>query len=183
VGYVKTLGAMSQSGDLSQISYISFRDCLVSVGPWHSARLILGNPSVLQQQSHELEHRWGERFAASLPILIMTDVISGAAGIITDISLSGALLQSSVDLRLRSLVWIRFEAPSNSRRSTFIQAHVVRKASGGVAVEFCDFAPRTIKDLLRSLSSHVDRGRDAAPGDLLAELGDNAGTAIRKEME
>jgi hypothetical protein len=124
---------------------------------------LLGDPSVLREHAHELEHRWGERFPANLRILIATDVISSAAGIIRNVSMSGALIQTGVELRLRSLVSIRLESSLPSRRSTLILAHVVRKGGDGVGVEFCDFAPRAVKDLLRSLSSQVDRGRDAEP--------------------
>ena len=118
---------------------------------------------MLREQSYELEHRWGERFPANFPILITTDVISSAAGIIRNVSMSGALIETGIELRLRCLVSIRLELSLPSRRSTLIQAHVVRKGRDGVGVEFCDFAPRAVKDLLRSLSCQVDRGRDAEP--------------------
>jgi len=133
---------------------------------------------VLREPAHELEHRWGERFAANLHILITTDVISSAAATLRNVSLSGALIQTGVDLRLRSLVSIRFELPIESRRSTLIQAHVVRKGRDGVGVEFCDFAPRAVKDLLRSLSALVDRGRDAEPPILHPEPNDAAQTSF-----
>jgi hypothetical protein len=70
----------------------------------------------------------------------------------TNLSLSGALMKSDCDLRLHALIDVRIELPPPSLRATVVRAHVSRKLKAGVGIEWCDFAPNIVKDLLRSPS-------------------------------
>ena len=61
-----------------------------------------------------------------------------------------ALVKADVDLRLHALIKVNIQMPS--QRSAAITAYVSRKAKEGVGVEWCEFAPSVVKDLLHSPS-------------------------------
>jgi hypothetical protein len=96
------------------------------------------------------EHRWGERIPVNIPIQVSAQPLAGIDCYIKDLSLSGALLWTQVDLRLHSLIEVKIELPPPSQRAVVITAHVSRKFKDDVGVEWCEFAPSAIKELLRS---------------------------------
>jgi hypothetical protein len=69
-----------------------------------------------------------------------------------NLSLSGAFMTSDCDLRLHTLIEVRIELEPPSPRVSVVKAHVSRKLKEGVGIEWCDFAPTIVKDLLRSPS-------------------------------
>jgi hypothetical protein len=75
-----------------------------------------------------------------------------AAGCMKNLSLSGALLKADVDFGLNALIKVSIKMPSPSQRAAAITAYISRKDKEGVGVEWCEFAPAVIKDLLRSPS-------------------------------
>jgi hypothetical protein len=99
-----------------------------------------------------LEHRWGERVRVNIPVHISAAALAGVEGCVKDLSLSGALMKSNCDLRLHTLVEVRIELPLPSPRAAVVKAHVSRKFKEGVGIEWCEFAPTIVKDLLRSPS-------------------------------
>jgi PilZ domain len=101
---------------------------------------------------YELEHRWGERVNLDLPVQVAVNSLSGIDGRVKNLSLSGALIEADIDLRIHSLIEISVKLPRSPHRGVVIEAHVTRKQDGDVGVEFCEFAPKAIKDLMRSLS-------------------------------
>jgi hypothetical protein len=64
--------------------------------------------------------------------------------------LSGALVRSDCDLRLHTLIDVRIELPPPTTRIAVVKAHISRKLQEGVGIEWCEFAPTIVKDLLRS---------------------------------
>jgi len=101
---------------------------------------------------HGKESRWGDRVDVNIPIQVAADTLACADGCMKNLSLSGALMNTDVDLRLNSLVEVRIKMPSPSQRAEVITAYVSRKVEGSVGVEWGEFAPRVVKDLLRSPS-------------------------------
>jgi hypothetical protein len=73
-------------------------------------------------------------------------------GRLKNLSLSGALLTTGVDLPLNSRVVLTLPLPAPQLGDASIEAHVTRKANGDVGVEWCQFAPAVVKDLLRTPS-------------------------------
>jgi hypothetical protein len=67
-----------------------------------------------------------------------------------NLSLSGALMKSDCDLRLFSLIEVSIALPAPASRTAVIRAHVARKLKDGVGIEWHEFAPAIIKDLVRS---------------------------------
>jgi hypothetical protein len=100
---------------------------------------------------HDIEHRWGERFPVDLPVQVAVRTLSGIDGRLKNLSLSGALIEADFVLRLHSVIEIRMRLPTPSQRDAILKAHVIRKINAEVGVEWCDFAPSAVKELLRSL--------------------------------
>jgi len=101
---------------------------------------------------HGKESRWGERVNVNIPVQVSADALDGADGCMKNLSLSGALMKADVDLRLHSLIEVSIKMPSSVQRAEAITAYVSRKVKEGVGVEWCEFAPSVVKDLLRSPS-------------------------------
>ena len=99
-----------------------------------------------------LEHRWGARVAVNIPVHVSAATLAGADGCMKNLSLSGALMKSDCDFRLHALIEVRIELPPPSPRAAVVKAHVSRKLKEGVGIEWCEFAPNIVKDLLRSPS-------------------------------
>jgi hypothetical protein len=101
---------------------------------------------------HGKESRWGERVNVNIPVQVSADALGGADGCMKNLSLSGALMKADVDLRLHSLIEVSIKMPSSVPRAEAITAYVSRKVKEGVGLEWCEFAPSVVKDLLRSPS-------------------------------
>jgi hypothetical protein len=98
------------------------------------------------------EGRWGERVKVNIPVQVWADALAGADGCMKNLSLSGALVKADVDLGLHSLIEVSIKMPSPSQRAEAITAYVSRRVKEGVGIEWCEFAPTVVKDLLRSPS-------------------------------
>lgn len=98
------------------------------------------------------EHRWGARIRVSIPVHVASPSTTGVDGRIKDLSLSGALMTTNVDLPLNSRIEVTLELPAPQPGDAVIAAHVARKVNGEVGIEWCQFAPNAVKDLLRAPS-------------------------------
>jgi hypothetical protein len=72
-----------------------------------------------------------------------------------NLSLSGALLRIDANLRLNALIEVSVELPQPSHLPAILLAHVSRKGKQNVGIEWCEFAPIVVKDLLRSPSMRL----------------------------
>jgi hypothetical protein len=98
-----------------------------------------------------MEHRWGERIRVDIPVHVSAAALAAVDGCMRNLSLSGALVKADCELRLHSLIEVHIELPP-SPRAAVLMAHVSRKLKEGVGIEWCEFAPTLVKDLLRSPS-------------------------------
>jgi hypothetical protein len=101
---------------------------------------------------HGNESRWGDRVNVNIPVQVSADALAGVDGCMKNLSLSGALVKADVDLGLHSLIEVSIKMPSTSRHAEALTAYVSRKVKEGVGIEWCEFAPSVVKDLLRSPS-------------------------------
>src|ERR1700732_321564 len=99
-----------------------------------------------------MEHRWGERVRVNIPVQVSGAALAGVGGCMRNLSLSGALMKADCELRLHSLIEVRIELPLPPPRVAVVKAHVARTLNEGVGIEWCDFAPSVVRDLLRSPS-------------------------------
>jgi hypothetical protein len=97
-----------------------------------------------------LEHRWGARTRVNIPVHVETPASQAADACMKNLSLSGAFINTDRDLRIHALIDVSIELPPSSIRTAVIKAHVVRKIEEGVGIEWSEFAPTIIKDLVRS---------------------------------
>ena len=58
------------------------------------------------------EHRWGERVRVDLRVEVLEDGQDSVGGLLKNLSLSGALLNSSHDWRLNALIGVRMVLPT-----------------------------------------------------------------------
>jgi hypothetical protein len=102
-----------------------------------------------------MEHRWGERVRVNIPVHVSAASLAGFDSCVKSLSLSGALLKSDCELRLHSLIEVHIQLSAPSPRVAVVMAQVSRKLEEGVGIEWCEFAPPIVKDLLRSPSTRL----------------------------
>jgi hypothetical protein len=106
----------------------------------------------MAHQLYDFEHRWGERFLIDPAVLVTVRALSEIEGRLKNLSLSGALIEADIVFRLNSLIEISMRLPTPSERETILKAYVIRKCNADVGVEWCDFAPSAVKELLRTIA-------------------------------
>jgi hypothetical protein len=106
-----------------------------------------------------MEHRLGARLQISIPVRCEpTNRGAGSVGVLTNVSLSGGFV-ADLDLRLLSRVQISLDLPAQSLES-IVSAYVVRRSGAGSGLEWCEWAPAPITQLLRSMSRSRPSGWD-----------------------
>jgi hypothetical protein len=104
----------------------------------------------MDKRWHGKDSRWGDRIRVNIPVQVSAGSLTGAGGCMKNLSLSGALVKADLDFGLHALIQVSITLPPPSQRTAAITAYVSRKATEGVGVEWCEFAPTVVKDLLRS---------------------------------
>jgi len=99
-----------------------------------------------------MEHRWGQRVAAELPVMIGYDGRVFGMGRVINVSLSGALLVTPLQVPLHASVTI--SPVRDGKAAAELAACVVRTEEGRVAVEWRDMASPQIIALIQSASSN-----------------------------
>ncbi len=95
-----------------------------------------------------MEHRYGQRHPADVPVYIRAG--SGklfSAGILSDLSISGGFVRTSLMAEPLSTVIIQFTAPDQVVRA--MTARVIRRTSQGLGVEWAEFATELVQILTR----------------------------------
>jgi len=106
----------------------------------------------MEKRWHGKDCRWGDRVRVNIPVQVSAGVVTSAAGCIKNLSLSGALVKADVNLGLYALIQLSIDVPAPLQRAASITAYVSRKTREGVGIEWCQFGPTAVKDLLRSPS-------------------------------
>jgi hypothetical protein len=105
----------------------------------------------MDKRWHGKENRWGDRVRVNIPVQVSGNAAS-ADGSMRNLSLSGALVKADVNWGLHALIEVSITLPPPSQGSAAITAYISRKTKEEVGVEWCEFAPSVVKDLLRSPS-------------------------------
>jgi hypothetical protein len=115
-----------------------------------------------------MEHRWGQRFTVDIAVRLGSRPYAVRTGRLMDLSMSGASIKIGMELRLLSRVQVALVLPSRFPRATpVISAYVARRHRDGVGVEWCDFAPQAVCELLRSYDPRDRLHRAQAPDSAL----------------
>jgi hypothetical protein len=96
--------------------------------------------------------RWSRRIAVEIPVQVAADGSPTIHGHLKNLSLSGALVTTDHALRLHAYIEITIELPETGHSEVRVMARVTRNLEDGVGVEWCEFAPSAVTDLLRSPS-------------------------------
>jgi hypothetical protein len=91
---------------------------------------------------HTMEHRFGRRFTCGTNVTVSAGAGIAGGGRLLNVSLSGAYIQTTVDLPLFGLVAV--EKACGPERAVDLFASVVRKDADGVGVEWCETPARSI---------------------------------------
>jgi len=111
-----------------------------------------------------MEHRWGERVELHLTVkLSCRGSAPPVAGCLENVSSSGAFVRTEGCGPPRGPVEVILEqdgSDSGRPRSMRLLAYVVRESAAGVGIEWSEFAPRVIRELLvRRPSASGERQR------------------------
>jgi hypothetical protein len=96
--------------------------------------------------------RWSRRVAVDIPVEVAADGSPTIHGYLKDLSLSGALVTTDYTLRLHAYIEITLNPREKGHSAVRVMARVTRNLEGGVGVEWCEYAPSAVTDLLRSPS-------------------------------
>ena len=101
-----------------------------------------------------MEHRCGYRRTVTARVLIRTPNGVSATAALCNISASGALLRTNLPASLHAVVSVGFRGrdfrTQYGRR--WVSAHIVRQADGGLAVEWTEFSPEVVREVLLSMT-------------------------------
>jgi hypothetical protein len=96
--------------------------------------------------------RWSRRIAVDIPVQVAADGSPTIHGYLKNLSLSGALVTTDQALRLHAYIEITLKPGDTGHSAVRVMARVTRNLEDGVGVEWCEFAPGAVTDLLRSPS-------------------------------
>ena len=116
-----------------------------------------------------MEHRWGERVRVDFPVRVSAHRFSVREGRLTDLSVSGALVEAEFAARALCRVRVAFDLPLwPKHESPVVEAYVVRKNKYGMGLEWCEFAPDAVRELLHAIAArpHTRARRHAASASL-----------------
>jgi len=113
----------------------------------------MNSSSKPQRKSDPTSVRFGQRLPLEVPVELGIDGRTLEPGIIRNASISGAFIETALDLPLNTNVLVRFSMPdSDTRADHSLSACIVRIDAFGVGIEWRDMASVDITDLLARAS-------------------------------
>jgi hypothetical protein len=86
-----------------------------------------------------MEHRWGHRKSTDVAVRFVALPATIGTGRVINVSMTGAFMETRVQLRLLSLVYLEpFAAVGDDELMSRLVASVVRQTPFGVGLEWCD---------------------------------------------
>jgi len=102
-----------------------------------------------------MEHRWGERLSVNVPVRVSNHPFCIRAGRLDDLSVSGAHLTVDLQLRRGARVAVTVVLPSRAKyQAPALHAFVTRKGRDEFGIEWCEFAPTAVRELLHTAVQH-----------------------------
>ena len=95
-----------------------------------------------------MEHRCGRRWTLNVTVVIQTLQGTAAKATVQNVSSSGAFLKCAMRLPLHSQVRVTFPAVAGMRRGALAQ--VVRQCEDALAIEWSEFSPQIVQQLVNS---------------------------------
>jgi hypothetical protein len=98
-----------------------------------------------------VEHRYGKRYAAQIPVRLRTRGGVIAQGHICSVSISGVAITTELPLRLGSHVQLQVLGTNRRPASAdALEGQVVRRTADGFGIEWCEFGTEAARALLRN---------------------------------
>jgi len=116
-----------------------------------------------------MEHRWGERLQVDFPVRVIAHRFSVRDGRLADLSVSGARIKADFEARMLSRIQVAIDLSLwPKHESPVLEAYVARRYKHEYGVEWCEFAPRAVGELLRAIVTrpHAHPRRRAAAASL-----------------
>jgi hypothetical protein len=116
-----------------------------------------------------MEHRWGQRVQVDFPVRVITHRFSVRGGRLADLSVSGALVKADFEARMLCRIQVAIDLPLWPKHdSPIVEAYVARRYKHEFGIEWCEFAPRAVSELLRAVITrpHTHLRRRAASASL-----------------
>ena len=106
-----------------------------------------------------MEHRWGERLAVALAVRIRAPYGLVGTGFVTNFSVSGAFVATTLPVAPLSQVRVtfpygRYAARKMQQSSSTFVAQVVRQNASGFAVEWCEFGTEDVVAVANANRGH-----------------------------
>ena len=99
-----------------------------------------------------MEHRWGQRIQVNFPVRVAARRFLVSDGRLTDLSVSGGLVTAELKTRVSSRVRVAIVLPLwPKHESPVVEAYVARRYKFGYGLEWCEFAPDAVRELLRAV--------------------------------
>jgi hypothetical protein len=96
-----------------------------------------------------MEHRWGERVALRLTVELSSGSLPPIAGSLENVSSSGAFVRTGEPRPARGPVEVTLrESDCDHNNGMRLPAYVVRETETGVGIEWCEFAPHVVCELM-----------------------------------
>jgi hypothetical protein len=122
------------------------------------------HPNLALRPELRMEHRWGTRIAVHIPVRLTAAGLSMASiGRLTDLSLSGGFI-TIFGLRPLARIHLSLEYPLPWQRPVEkLPAFVARVCAEGAGIVWCEFAPRAVIELLRTMTNVTDPDHELIP--------------------
>ena len=96
-----------------------------------------------------MEHRWGERVVLHLTVELSCGSLALIAGALENVSASGAFVRTAGRGPPRGPVEVMLHGRgSRCAHVARLSAYVVRETDTGVGIEWSEFAPRAVRELI-----------------------------------
>lgn len=96
-----------------------------------------------------MEHRWGERVEVRLTVELSSGSSAPVTGSLENVSSSGAFVRTQGQGPPRGPVQVTFTESGPGRDAPVrLAAYVVRRTGSGVGLEWCEFAPGAVRQLM-----------------------------------
>lgn len=131
-----------------------------------------------------MEHRWGRRIDAVIPIRLRPLVnLREHDAHLANLSVSGGFTPMRLNVRKFSRIQVVFDLPELlGRAPQEVNAYVARQSAAGTGLEWCEHAPLAIVKLLRFFNQSTPVEDDASPiGCATLYLGQPAGSLVPPE--
>jgi hypothetical protein len=124
-----------------------------------------------------MEHRWGRRQSTDLKVSFVWRSKIGS-GRLSNVSVTGAFLETKAHLRLLSVLTLSITPRSRSASGDCVTAFVVRRDSAGVGLEWCEVQKtRAEARFARLTDGVIDAGTEQASA---AREGTSTGAGLRQ---